>query len=1026
MVAPWVIYAAIAAVSAGVSYVTAKSAQKKAKQASKANEGLLINSEGANNHIPVIYGSRRIAGTRVFVETGPGPRGANDYLYMIFVLCEGEVEDVTDFLIDDAPTTDPRFAYSDSIAINTYVGTDAQTVDPMFDAAGIGWDTGYDLKGLCYIAVRLKWNPDAFSAIPNITALVTGKKVYDPRTATTAYSTNPALCIRDYLTNDRYGKGLDSSLIDDTALNAAATFYDTTVTYWTSGTVGKLFEFNMVLDTEQDILENIKDMLMCCRGFLPYTNGLYQLLPDKSSSSVFAFTTDEIIGGLSIRGESKDEKYNRVACTFIDPENNWQENTAIWPESGSAEETTYLAEDGGVELVGDFDLPCITNYYAARDIARIFLARSRNALRASFVATSEALNLTVGDVVTVTHPTPGWSAKPFQVEQITINYDGTVGVSLLEYDSSIYTYDPASEQVAYADTNLPNPFDVAAPTSFVVTETTYLAADGTVIPEISVAWTAAADAFVAYYEFQFKIDTGSVWNSVVTYEPIYSSAFATVGETYDIRARSVNSSGVRSDWLTGTYTVAGDTAGPATPTGLTIVGSYNEAVAKWTACADKDYKETILYASLTNDFATATEQVRVSGTTVTYYNLPLNTTYYAWLKHVDFSGNLSTVSAAVTFTTTTGITTSQLADGSVTEVKIGSSAVTAGKIGTNAVTSAKINSSAVTEAKIATGAVTVNKIGAGAVTNAKLAASAVAANVFAAGVQPITIVTSVPGTKSTDAIFNTTDGKLYRWNGSAYVKSVENDDIVSVVADKITAGTINAAITTTNVLQLSTAGKIYTAGKTSAASTTAGVFLGHDGTSSYDFAVGDATRSIVYDGSAGSFTITNVDIVSTGYMYAQGGYNDGTYTGAIYAQPSDSGQRGLIGRSTGAGVGTTGRTNTGVGLQGIADSNTGIAIQAVAASASGVAIDATVGNVLVGAATNTGQGNVIIKNGVAGTRLGDQIIILSQDSGDAQATLHLIVEEDVVAGTGPLASTGIDQIKIRINGVEYWLPVVAV
>jgi hypothetical protein len=119
----------------------------------------------------------------------------------------------------------------------------------------------------------------------------------------------------------------------------------------------------------------------------------------------------------------------------------------------------------------------------------------------------------------------------------------------------------------------------------------------------------------------------------------------------------------------------------------------------------------------------------------------------------------------------------------------------------------------------------------------------------------------VPLTRTVDTIFVTADAKLYRWNGTAYIKTVDDGDITGMTVSKLTAGTINAAITTTNILQLSTDGKIYTAGKTSAASTTAGVFMGHDGASSYDFAVGDATNSIVYDGSAGTFTITGEVVV---------------------------------------------------------------------------------------------------------------------------------------------------------------------
>lgn len=988
------------------------------------NQGALVNKQSNVEPIPVIYGERKVGGTRVFVATSGSD---NTYLYVVLALCEGEINQIGDVYINEIISSDARF--SGKVTITKYVGTDAQTADATLVAASVGWTSNHRLRGIAYLAMRFTYDQDTFGGgIPEVTCVVQGKKCYDPRTSTTIYTKNPAVCLRDYLINTRYGKGLSSALIDDAAFIIAADKCDAAVSKYTgaSGTE-PIFNVNTIINTGETLFNNVKVFLASMRGIFPFSDGKYSLVIEDDYAATFAFSLENIKSDITVTSLPKSQQYNRVTAKFTNPQSNWQLDSVTWPLAGSTEYTDYLADDNSIELVGEINIPGTTDYYSARDLARIVCLDSRLAkLTVEFVSTTDALKCAIGDVVTLTHESMGWVDKEFRVTDLVLLDSGEVSVGLKEHIAAIYPWVEDVAGPASASSTLPNPLDVEPPTSLTITETTYVENDGTIIPEVLASWTAANDKFVESYELQFKLSADSVYQSIITIEPRFLATNLQVGDTYNIRVRSINGIGIRSDWATSTYTILGDTTGPATPTGLTIVGSYNEAVAKWTACADKDYKETILYASLTNDFATATEQVRVSGTTVTYYNLPLNTTYYAWLKHVDFSGNLSTVSAAVTFTTTTGITTSQLADGSVTEVKIGSSAVTAGKIGTNAVTSAKINSSAVTEAKIATGAVTVNKIGAGAVTNAKLDASAVAANVFAAGVQPITIVTSVPGTKSTDAIFNTTDGKLYRWNGSAYVKSVENDDIVSMVADKITAGTINAAITTTNVLQLSTAGKIYTAGKTSAASTTAGVFLGHDGASSYDFAVGDATRSIVYDGSAGSFTITNVDIVSTGYMYAQGGYNDGTYTGAIYAQPTNSSQRGVIGRSTGSGVGTTGRTNTGVGLQGIADSASGVAVQAFAGSASGVAIEAAVGNLMVGAATNTGQGNVIIKNGVAGSRLGDQIIILSEDSGDAQATLHLIVEEDVVAGTGPLASTGIDQIKIRINGVEYWLPVVAV
>jgi hypothetical protein len=70
----------------------------------------------------------------------------------------------------------------------------------------------------------------------------------------------------------------------------------------------------------------------------------------------------------------------------------------------------------------------------------------------------------------------------------------------------------------------------------------------------------------------------------------------------------------------------------------------------------------------------------------------------------------------------------------------------------------------------------------GAVSASKLASDAVSAGVFAAGYEPLSIATSVPATKTTSTVFNSTDGKLYRWDGSAYVASVPSLDISGLIA----------------------------------------------------------------------------------------------------------------------------------------------------------------------------------------------------------------------------------------------------
>jgi len=80
---------------------------------------------------------------------------------------------------------------------------------------------------------------------------------------------------------------------------------------------------------------------------------------------------------------------------------------------------------------------------------------------------------------------------------------------------------------------------------------------------------------------------------------------------------------------------------------------------------------------------------------------------------------------------------------------------------------------------------------------------AISIDKFATGLEPVTIVTSVPNTKSTSSIFNSTDGKLYRWNGTSYVASVLAADVTGQLSDSqladIAAAKLTGQITSTQI-----------------------------------------------------------------------------------------------------------------------------------------------------------------------------------------------------------------------------------
>jgi len=153
--------------------------------------GILLNKQSNDANIPVIYGERLTGGTRVFMETSGTD---NTYLYMSIVMAEGEINDIEEILVDDKVVTfassfsdntavevgsgDSNF-YKDSeslIRVEPHYGTDGQSASTLLSTLS-NWGSNHKLSGLCYLALRFKWNQDAFTGIPKVQAKIQGKKL---------------------------------------------------------------------------------------------------------------------------------------------------------------------------------------------------------------------------------------------------------------------------------------------------------------------------------------------------------------------------------------------------------------------------------------------------------------------------------------------------------------------------------------------------------------------------------------------------------------------------------------------------------------------------------------------------------------------------------------------------------------------------------------------------------------------------------------------------------------------------------
>ena len=111
-----------------------------------------------------------------------------------------------------------------SVRVQKHLGTDSQTVDAyLTSVAPAQWTANHRLRGIAYVVVTLDLEEPRFQGgPPQMTFDVSGKKLYDPRTAATAWSNNPALVARDWLAA-AWGYAVDAAAdIDDAACIAAA------------------------------------------------------------------------------------------------------------------------------------------------------------------------------------------------------------------------------------------------------------------------------------------------------------------------------------------------------------------------------------------------------------------------------------------------------------------------------------------------------------------------------------------------------------------------------------------------------------------------------------------------------------------------------------------------------------------------------------------------------------------------------------------------------------------------------------
>jgi hypothetical protein len=468
--------------------------------------------------------------------------------------------------------------------IRWVLGTAVQSADArMMELFPGQWTAAHRAAGVAYLICEFDYDETAFpSGLPNVTALVRGAKLFDPRTGTTAWSQNPALMARHIMLHPQFGKRSTLTAAEDARIIAAANACDVSHNFG-DGAV-PLYRAATVIPFGTSARDALDDIVQAMAGSWAYGAGEFHLRAGTYTAPVMSLGEADLAvsGGdsqqpISINTHrARNDKINVVTPRIWDAAQDYK-LAALTPLKGAA----YIAKDGA-ELVQEVEMPAVFYARQAQHVAGVLMRDARDPLMVTLPFKLSAYRAELFDTVNITLPRFGWSAKPFMVMGRGWTHDGRVMLTLKETSAAIFQPDAAFVAEGYAqNTSLPRPWDIRPPAIQAITSGTgelIRQADGTVTTRVRVQWAPIADASVTTggaVEIQWLTAGTTSWQSVVV-PGNETQAFilgSQDGTPIIVRARTRNSVAVSNWGNQSVHLVLGKTEPPPDVAGFDVRGS---------------------------------------------------------------------------------------------------------------------------------------------------------------------------------------------------------------------------------------------------------------------------------------------------------------------------------------------------------------------------------------------------------------------------------------------------------------------
>ena len=302
--------------------------------------------------------------------------------------------------------------------------------------SGLEWAaSGRQMNGLAFAIIKLVYSRDAETTqlLP-----VTFSAKHTLRGTGVA---KPGDVWYDYMTNPVYGGAVDPAFVDYTNATALNVYSDQTITFNDyNGTpqTQPRYRINGVLDTNQNVLQNVDQIMTACDSWMTYDapSGKWSVTINQATASSFSFDDSNIVGSITVGGIDITRSINQIEAKFPNATNRDQyDYVFLKVPTGSL----YPNEPVNKSNV-NYDL--VNNSVQALYLANRLLEQAREDLNVSFKTTYVGIQTNAGDVVSVTNSYYGWTNKLFRVMQVQEASlpDGNLGaqIQLAEYSAAVY------------------------------------------------------------------------------------------------------------------------------------------------------------------------------------------------------------------------------------------------------------------------------------------------------------------------------------------------------------------------------------------------------------------------------------------------------------------------------------------------------------------------------------------------------------------------------------------------------------